>query len=163
MCIAAAMQQLAKMQSSLLQTLINTCSMQKKLDKKLMINTHQHLVQKLQSNHILDVDVNNHCVIQSCTLNKTEYGQGQQIIYDFPRIEMSMLMKILEKKFMNTEDFEYIQYKLEILTKQAGKANFVTEIRKRIKQEPFSKDQLTNLNQYLDSISVEKSQKIKHL
>ena len=44
-----------------------------------------------------------------------------------------MLLKILEKKFMNTEDFEFIQYQLEILTKQAGKANFVTEIRKRIK------------------------------
>jgi hypothetical protein len=47
-------------------------------------------------------------VIQSCTLNKTEYGQGQQIIYDFSRIELSMLLKILEKKFMNTEDFEFI-------------------------------------------------------
>jgi hypothetical protein len=51
-----------------------------------------------------------------------------------------MLLKILEKKFMNTEEFEFIQYQLEILTKQAGKANFVTEIRKRIKQEPFSNE-----------------------
>ena len=75
-----------------------------------------------------------------------------------------MLLKILEKKFMNTEDFEFIQYQLEILTKQAGKANFVTEIRKRIKpQEPFSKEQFNYLNQYLDSISVERSEKIKQL
>jgi hypothetical protein len=48
-----------------------------------------------------------------------------------------MVVKILEKKYMNTEDFEFIQYQLEILTRQGGKANFVTEIRKRIKQEPF--------------------------
>jgi hypothetical protein len=74
-----------------------------------------------------------------------------------------MLLKILEKKFMNTEDFEFIQYQLEILTKQQGKANFVTEIRKRIKQEPFSKEQLNYLNQYLDSISVERSEKINQL
>jgi hypothetical protein len=74
-----------------------------------------------------------------------------------------MLLKILEKKFMNTEDFEFIQYQLEILTKQAGKANFVTVIRKRIEQEPFSKEQLNYLNQYLDSISVERSEKIKQL
>jgi hypothetical protein len=74
-----------------------------------------------------------------------------------------MLLKILEKKFMNTEDFEFIQYQLEILTKQAGKANFVTEIRKRIKQEPFLKEQFNYLNQYLDSISVDRSEKIKQL
>jgi hypothetical protein len=78
-------------------------------------------------------------VIQSCTLNKTEYGHGQQIIYDFSRIELTMLLSILEKKFMNTTDFEFIQYQLEIWTNQSGKENFVTEIRKRIKQEPFEK------------------------
>jgi hypothetical protein len=74
MCMAAAMQQLAMMQSSLLQTLINAYSMQKELDEKFMIDTHQHPVQKLQAKHILDVNVNNYNIIQSCTLNKTEYG-----------------------------------------------------------------------------------------
>jgi hypothetical protein len=72
--MAAAMQQLAMMQSSLLQTLINAYSMQKELDEKFMIDTHQHPVQKLQAKHILDVNVNNYNIIQSCTLNKTEYG-----------------------------------------------------------------------------------------
>jgi hypothetical protein len=44
MCMAAAMQQLALMQSSLLQTLINAYSMQKELDEKFMIDIHQHPV-----------------------------------------------------------------------------------------------------------------------
>ena len=74
MCMAAAMQQLAMMQTSLLQTLINAYIMQKKLDEKFMIDTYLHPVQKLQAKHILDVNVNNYSVIQSCTLNKTEYG-----------------------------------------------------------------------------------------
>jgi hypothetical protein len=48
--------------------------MQKELDEKFMIDTYHHPVQKLQAKHILDVNVNNYGVIQSCTLNKTEYG-----------------------------------------------------------------------------------------
>jgi hypothetical protein len=35
------------------------------------------------------------------------------------------------------------------MTKQAGKANFVTEIRKRIKQEAISNKQLIDINEYL--------------
>ena len=48
--------------------------MQKELDAKFMIDIHEHPVQKLQAKHIFDVNVDNYSVIQSCTLNKTEYG-----------------------------------------------------------------------------------------
>ncbi len=64
---------------------------------------------------------------------------------------------------MDTEDFEFFQYQLENLSMQASKANFVTDIRKRIKQEPFSNEQLRYLNSYLDSILMERSQKIVKL
>ena len=39
MCMAAAIQQLSMMQSSLLQTLINAYSMQKEIDEKFIIDT----------------------------------------------------------------------------------------------------------------------------
>jgi hypothetical protein len=44
MCIVAAMQELAIMQSSLLKILINAYTKQKDIDEKLIIDTHLHPV-----------------------------------------------------------------------------------------------------------------------
>ncbi len=47
---------------------------------------------------------------------------------------------------------------------QSGNTNFVTEIRKCIKQEPFSLKQLNYLNNYLDSFSQgSQKDKLKNL
>ncbi len=47
MCMAAALQQLATMQSSLLKTIIQAYSMQQEIEEKYIIDTRLHPVQKL--------------------------------------------------------------------------------------------------------------------
>ncbi len=45
-------------------------------------------------------------------MNSLVYGRGEEVVYDFSRIEMNILKDFEQRKFLTTDEqgFEYIQY-----------------------------------------------------
>jgi predicted MPP superfamily phosphohydrolase len=82
------------------------------------------------------------------------YGHGQEVLYDFGRMEMNILKDFEQRKFLSTDkdSFELIQYQMEIFTSSGNKKNFILEIRSRIKQSPFDRDTGIRIDHYFDFI-----------
>lgn len=87
-------------------------------------------------------------------MNSLTYGHGQELVYDFGRMELSILKDFEQMKFLSTDkdSFEFIQYQMEIFTSSGSKKNFILEIRGRIKQSPFDRDTSIKIDQYFDVI-----------
>jgi hypothetical protein len=87
-------------------------------------------------------------------MNALAYGHGQEVVYDYGRMEMNILKDLEQRKFVSTDNnsFEYIQYQMEIFTSSGSKKNFILEIRGRIKQSPFDRETSIKIDQYFDVI-----------
>ena len=90
--------------------------------------------QRIKDNHILNFNIDGDSVLRLCSLNTVNYGQGQELVYDFGRIEGNIVKDLIHKKLINEDHFEFIQYQLEIMILNGDRANFVTEIRAKIPQ-----------------------------
>ena len=60
-------------------------------------------------------------------------------MYDFSRIQLNLTKDILNKKLLRADNFEFIQYQLELITMQGDKSALIIEIRKKMKQAHFEK------------------------
>jgi hypothetical protein len=87
-------------------------------------------------------------------MNSLAYGHGQEVVYDFGRLEMNILKDFEQRKFVSTDkdSFEYIQYQMEIFTSSGSKKNFILEIRGRIKQSAFDRETSIKIDQYFEVI-----------
>ena len=93
-------------------------------------------------------------MIKAFTMNSLAYGHGQEVVYDFGRMEMNILKEFEQRKFLSTDkdSFEFIQYQMEIFTSSGSKKNFILEIRGRIKQSPFDRETSIKIDQYFEVI-----------
>jgi hypothetical protein len=69
-------------------------------------------------------------MIKAFAMNSLTFGHGQEVVYDFGRMEMNILKDFEQLKFVSIDmdSFEYIQYQMEIFTSSGGKKNFILEI-----------------------------------
>jgi hypothetical protein len=114
-----------------------------------VLDTQQYPIQRIKVNHILSFPIDDPKIIKALTMNSLVYGHGQEVVYDFGRMEMNILKDFEQRKFLSTDkdSFELIQYQMEI-----NKKNFILEIRKRIKQFPFDRDTGIRIDHYFDFI-----------
>jgi hypothetical protein len=140
MYISAGMQELAKIQNKILGDLIQAYSKNKVIDHKFIVDDFQYPPQRVKENHILKLKVDDETTLRYCSLSNITYGQGQELVYDFARIEGNLIKDILHKKFFHTDNFEFIHYQLELFIKNGDRANFITEIRQKIPQQPLDKE-----------------------
>ena len=119
-----------------------------------MLETQKYPIQRIKPNHIVSFPIDNPHKIKSITMNSLAYGHGQEVVYDFGRMEMNMLKEFEQRKFVSIDkdSFEYIQYQMEIFTSSGSKKNFILEIRGRIKQSPFDRETSIKIDQYFEVI-----------
>jgi hypothetical protein len=67
-------------------------------------------------------------------------------VYDYSRIEGNIVKDLVHKKLLNEEHFEFIQYQLEIMILNGDRSNFVTEIRAKIPQKSFDKQERNQID-----------------
>jgi hypothetical protein len=74
---------------------------------------------------------------------------------------------LTQKKLLNEEHFEFVQYQLELMILNGDRSNFVTEVRAKIAQRQFDKQDKNRLEQYFEGIDfrseAEKVQLLRNL
>jgi hypothetical protein len=132
MCLAAGLQELAKIQNKILNQLVTSYSQKKNMNPDYIIDSFKYPPQRMKENHILNFNIDDETVLRLCSLSSLKYGEGQQLVYDFGRLEGNIVKDLINKKLMNEEHFEFIQYQLEIMIINGERSNFITEIRAKI-------------------------------
>jgi hypothetical protein len=128
MCLAAGLQELAKIQNKILKQLVTLYSQKKNINPENFIDTFEYPPQKMKENHILSFNIDE--MIRLCSLSSLNYQEGEQLVYDFGRIEGIIMKELIHKKLMDEEKFEFVLYQLEIF--KIGRFNYITEIRAKI-------------------------------
>ena len=64
----------------------------------------------MKENHIINFKIDDDDILKYCSLNTVKYGQGQELVYDYGRIEGNIVRVLIDKKLVNEENFEFIQY-----------------------------------------------------
>lgn len=49
-------------------------------------------------------------MIRSCYINNFAYGSGQDLVYDYPRIQVNIVSGFMNKKKLRADNLEFIQY-----------------------------------------------------
>jgi hypothetical protein len=71
-----------------------------------------------------------------------EYGQGSLIKYNFEKIENELALKLLpNKKLIDYENLNKIQYKFELLSIQNKHSNLLADIKNKISQNSLPQDE----------------------
>jgi hypothetical protein len=73
-----------------------------------VIDQFKYPPQRMKEDHILDFDIDTDATLRLCSLNCFKYGEGQQLVYDFSRLEANIIKSLLNKKMMNEDHFEFI-------------------------------------------------------
>ncbi len=102
------------------------------MNPEYVIDTFKYPPQRMKENHILNFNIDHDVALRLGSLSSLKYGEGQQLVYDFGRLEGNILKELIHKKLMNEEHFEFIQYQLEIMIINGERSNFITEIRAKI-------------------------------
>ncbi len=62
----------------------------------------------MKQDHILNFNIDQESTLRLCSLSNLKYGEGQQLVYDFGRLEGNIVKDLIHKKLMNEEHFEFI-------------------------------------------------------
>ena len=157
MAMLAALQELGKIQNQVLGDVLQEYTKQKALEIKYVIDTeHQYPIQRIKAHHIVDFPIDRAVLIKSCAMNSLTYGRGQELVYDFSKLELNVMKDFEQRKLIaiDEDSFELIQYQMEIFISSGNKKNFITEIRERIKQAPFEKELSNKIDQYFEAIEL---------
>ena len=113
MAMLAAMQELAKIQNQILGDVLQEYTKQRDLEIKYVIDTeHQYPIQRIKAHHIVDFPIDRAVLIKSCAMNSLTYGRGQELVYDFSKIELNILKDFEQRKLIaiDEDSYELIQY-----------------------------------------------------
>ena len=80
----------------------------KLMNVEYVIDQFKYPSQKMKENHIINFNIDNDAVLKLCSLNTVKYGQGQELVYDYGRIEGNIVKDLIHKKLLNEEYFEFI-------------------------------------------------------
>jgi nucleoside-triphosphatase THEP1 len=84
------------------------------------------------------------------------YGQGLIVHYNFEKIENELAFKLLtNKKLLNYEDLNKIQYKFELLSINNKNSNLLNDIKERVHQKPLSLDENHSIRRALEKLETQ--------
>jgi hypothetical protein len=81
------------------------------------------------------------------------FGQGFNVTYNFDKIENELAYKLLtNKKFLNYEDLNKIQYKFELLSIQNKHSNLIVDIRSKLEQKMLEGEELNIVRRTIERL-----------
>jgi hypothetical protein len=146
MYIAAAFQYLGKIQNELLEAIVYLINENNESWEN--IDYHKYGIQKLSSHQIIMYEGKDNLSRLTDTFAKfydiynIEYGQGALIKYNFEKIENELALRLLtNKKLIDYENLNKIQYKFELLSIQNKHSNLLGDIKNKISQNSLPRDE----------------------
>ena len=145
--IAAALIYLGSLNNEILKAM-------KDFTSEKMINHNPVKVQKLKSNTIIKFDFDIYQVIGNTSVINPNYGMGDEVLYDFERIEYKLKKSLQRGQLVDTENLSCIQYTDELLNSQRKYQEVINEIRRTVPQTGMALQTLSIVTQLLESITV---------
>ncbi|CAF4479211.1 unnamed protein product [Rotaria sp. Silwood2] len=105
---------------------------------------HVVSVQSVRPEHLLEIDAGkiSEQLVTDCFMINYEYGKSRDIIYDYDEIELVLRNKISNLPIIDTEKLQYLNYQFEL---HAENASLITDVRRRVKQEPLEPNERKKL------------------
>ena len=160
MYMAAAFQYLARIQNEVLEGIVYLINENNNYQIWGNMDTNKYQIQKISPYEIIMYETNKNYVKELTDLFSRYYdifnsnfGQGAAITYNFEKIENELSIKLLiNKKFLNYEDLNKIQYKFELLSIQNKHSNLLNDIKEKINQKMLSIEDCKDIKNCLDKI-----------
>ena len=97
-----------------------------------------YLIQKLKEPDMLRFDFGMKQFLKRSWISNPEYSMGEELLYDFERIESALKNSLKKGKRLDLNKIECVQYNNEILSFYSKESGVVNEIRSKIKQEEIN-------------------------
>ena len=162
MMMAAAIMYLSEMQNQILELILKEMKFINEKGESLLDNT-KYPPQAINEDSVLAFDILDSDQLREFYINNWEYGKGTDIIYDFEKLQNSILNDVYKKKFINPTKIHYIQYQFELLMIKGDEADAVLEIRRTIKQEPMELKKIKEIENFFDQLAFEQKLKSKEV
>jgi len=171
MYIAACFQYLGLIQNEVLEAIVYLIKENDAYQIWGNMDTHKYQIQKISSHEILMYHIQEDYVsILTDTFSKfydvfnPNYGDGLVVEYNFEKIENELAFKLLtNKKFVNYEDLNKIQYKFELLSIQNKHSNLLEDIKTKLEQTLLSTDDFSGVRKSLDKIEQQNVAYLHHI
>ena len=147
--IAAALVYLGKLNNEILESI-------KEFTSEKMINRSPVQVQKLKSTNIIRFDFNIDQVVEDTWVINPKYGMGEEVLYDFERIEYNVKKSLQRGRIVDTENLSCIQYTNEILNSHSKYRGVINEIRRNVPQTDIPPQILSSVTKLLEAIKEKK-------
>ena len=73
-------------------------------------------------------------IVQSCSNNYLDFGRGQEVFYDWERLNYYIVRRIEKARFIDCENLQTVQYQFELLHARSRYAGIISEIRNKLAQ-----------------------------
>jgi hypothetical protein len=160
MYMAAALQYLGSIQNEVLEAIVYLIKENNQYQIWGNMDGHKYSIQKIAPHEIIMYKTSKDTIHElTDTFSKfydifnPNYGQGAIVEYNFAKIEDELAFKLLtNKKFLDFENLNKIQYKFELLSIKGKHSNLLTDIKSKIEQVNLSEDELKESNKFLDKL-----------
>ncbi len=160
MYMAASFQYLGLIQNEVLEAIVYLIKENDSYQIWGSMDTHRYQIQKVSSHEILMYHIEEDYVASLTEafskfydIFNPNYGDGLVVNYNFEKIENELAFKLLtNKKFVNYEDLNKIQYKFELLSIQNKHSNLLEDIKLKLEQNNLNIDDLSSMRKALDKI-----------
>ena len=147
--ISSALKPLANVQNKILKL----CSTEE--------NKLEYPIQSLQPQDIIIFSLTNDDLTAECSVNSLEYSMGKEVIYDFDRFQLNLSIDLRNKKLLNAESLNTMQYQFELLNSRGKYSGIISEIRNNIPQFNLPSDFSIILENTITQIARTNSKDIK--
>ena len=117
----------------------------------------RYLIQKLKEGDMLKFTFGMKQFLKRSWISNPDYSMGEELIYDFQRIEHALKNSLKKGKLLDLNKIECVQYNNEMLNFYSKESGVINEIRNKIKQEEIGNDLrnvLTKFLEYKDSKDI---------
>ena len=137
--ITAALKSLANIQNRIL----SMCSEEQTKDQ------NSHPIQYLKESDIIELSLSKSELTSQCSIASLGYSLGKEIIFDFDRIQLNLLGDLRNKKHLDTDNLNLMQYQFELLNTRGRNAGVISEIRGKIPQGNLEEEFLAKIEKEL--------------
>jgi hypothetical protein len=140
--ITSALKELSKIQNHMIRLCIKDIE---KIQK-------DYPIQSLTEKDIITFSISKTDLTRQCSINCPEYSKGKHIFYDFERIQLNITKDLRNKKILNTETLNYMNFQFELLNTRGKYSGIISGIRNNILQAPLDSDGNISIKKYFEII-----------
>ncbi|OMJ76697.1 hypothetical protein SteCoe_23856 [Stentor coeruleus] len=152
--MAAAIIYLSNLQNLILKNILEQLNLINQ--EKSILDDHKYPPQSLKEENILNFSCLKTKELVKYYISNPEYGQGNDIFYDFDKIQNAILVEICKKKLINPEKLNFMHYQFELLNFTGENSSIITSIRANIKQEPLNAETVRMFERFFGNLYDEK-------